>query len=776
MKKNVLQFVLLCFLYQMKTPVIAIAQSIPDKDWDYTFGGNLYDTLSVLKQTTDGGFVLGGRSKSGITGNKTQDTKGGLDFWIVKLNYSGVKQWDVDLGGNGNDVLSSVCETSSYNLVFGGYSNSGISGDKSQDNRGKYDFWIVKTSPSGIKIWDKRFGGSGNDILSEIRQTNDGGFILGGYSDSGADGDKSQAGQGANDFWIVKTDSNGIKLWDVRFGGCSDDNLFTILQTADGGYLLGGLTHSLITCGGDIEQAGYGGKDYWIIKTDASGNKLWTNRFGGDDRDILHSVIETSTGYLLAGTSASNIFGDQTNSKRGSDDYWLIYTDLNGAKIWDKRYGGNKADILNDFQKMSDGYILGGYSSSNVGGEKTHNPIGAKDYWLVKVDLNGNILWDKTVGGFENDELVSAQQGFDCGLILGGTSNSGVSGDKSETSFGYTDYWCVKLKADPPKYYFADLDADGYGDLHDSVSSCSPIAGLILVAGDCNDADNKIHTGAAETCNGLDDNCNGIIDDNASAPILTGIISGAAIGTCKDTITYTITPVNGTIGYTWAVPSTVTILYGQGTTSLDVSFPANFISDTIKVYGYNDCGGGNVLKLNVTGKPAKPTKITGPGSVCANQQNISYSITPVFGATSYTWTPPSGVVITSGQGTINVKVNWGTTNGDLKVKSVNSCGSSATLKKTIKVTCKLSQHDDISVNVYPDPVSAQCNLEFYLNEESNITLRLFDMLGNEVFTRNDGFRINEYASSIDMNNFSNGIYLLEIAAGNKIIQKQIIKQ
>ncbi|MCY7409185.1 MAG: T9SS type A sorting domain-containing protein [Chitinophagales bacterium] len=775
MKQNVHKFLIIIFTLNSTFSTLSSAQSAPDKDWDYTFGGQQSDTLSTMKQTSDGGFMLAGRSSSSISGNKTQNTKGLSDYWIVKLNYAGVKLWDYDFGGSSYDVLTSFCETSSGNFIFAGYSNSGISGDKSQETRGKYDFWIVKTNASGIKIWDKRYGGSNNDLLIDIHETTDGGFILGGYSDSGADGDKTQTSQGANDYWIVKTDSNGNKLWDARFGGCSDDNLFTVIQTTDGGYLLGGLTHSLISCGGDIEQAGYGGKDYWIVKTDANGNKQWTNRFGGNDRDILRSIIETASGYLLAGLSASDVVGDQTNAKRGKDDYWLIKTDLNGAKIWDKRYGGNKSDVLNDMHKTSDGgYVLGGYSASGISGEKTQNPNGGNDYWIVKIDSGGILEYDKTIGGFENDELSSVFQGVDCGLILGGTSKSAISGDKSENNFGSTDYWCVRLKADLPKIYFADADADGYGDLHDSISSCSPIAGRITTGGDCNDFNNTIHPGSIETCNGLDDNCNGIIDENAAAPQLSGAISGATVGVCKDTVTYSITAVNGALGYTWGALS-LTIVNGQGTTSADFSFPANFISDSIKVYAYNECGAGNILKLGVTGKPAKPIKITGPSSVCANSQNISYSISPVFGATSYTWTPPSGVVITAGQGSTNVKVNWGTVTGDIKVKSVNSCGSSGTIKKTVKVTCKVSDEQDL-VSIYPDPVHDQCNIQLSIHGESNGSIHLFDMMGNEVFYRNDGTQQNDYSTNFSMKNFSAGMYLLQVICGSKVIEKQIIKQ
>jgi len=166
-----------------------------------------------------------------------------LLLFLISLNLSAQstpsKQWDKDFGGNGGDQLNFSQQTSDGGYILGGYSFSGISGDKTEASRGSNDFWVVKIDANGAKQWDKRFGGTGSDALNSLQQTSDGGYILGGTSSSGISGDKTEASRGGNDFWVVKIDANGTKQWDKRFGGSGSDNLNSVRQTSEGGYILG---------------------------------------------------------------------------------------------------------------------------------------------------------------------------------------------------------------------------------------------------------------------------------------------------------------------------------------------------------------------------------------------------------------------------------------------------------------------------------------------------------------------------------------------------------
>ncbi|MEO8086226.1 MAG: hypothetical protein ABI763_05380 [Bacteroidota bacterium] len=208
------------------------------KMWDKRFGGMNDDYFISFQQTSDRGYILAGFSWSGINGDKTQLSYGSADYWVVKIDSLGNKQWDKDFGGTGADQLFSIQQTKDGGFILAGSSTSGISGNKTQDTVGLNDFWIVKLDSIGNQQWDKNFGGTNEDWLHIVQQTTDGGYILGGYSFSGINGDKTQANWDTTgstyDYWIVKTDSLGNKQWDKDFGGLGDDGLHSLQQTIDG--------------------------------------------------------------------------------------------------------------------------------------------------------------------------------------------------------------------------------------------------------------------------------------------------------------------------------------------------------------------------------------------------------------------------------------------------------------------------------------------------------------------------------------------------------------
>ncbi len=226
---------------------IAFAQNPLVKQWDYRFGGDWVDNMAAFQETADGGYILGGFSSSDANGNKSQPPQGNVDYWIVKIDDLGIQQWDARYGGTDADQLTCLQQTTDGGYILGGTTYSGIGGDVSQDSVAGADYWIVKTDANGTKLWDSRFGGTSDDELRCLQQTADGGYILGGFSNSPAGADKSQSNQGpyyTSDFWIVKTDSMGVKEWDKRFGGNDNDGCFSIKQTNDSGYILAVLSLS----------------------------------------------------------------------------------------------------------------------------------------------------------------------------------------------------------------------------------------------------------------------------------------------------------------------------------------------------------------------------------------------------------------------------------------------------------------------------------------------------------------------------------------------------
>ncbi len=419
-------------------------------EWQNTLGGSLDDRLYSVHQTIDGGYILGGYSSSSISVDKTENYLGGFDYWIVKTDAVGNIQWQNTIGGSATDYLHSIKQTYDGGYILGGSSYSGISGDKTENpviTVGWRDYWIVKTDSIGNIQWQNTIGGSNDDILNTIQQTFDGGYILGGWSHSNNSGDKTEIGFGLYDYWIVKVDGVGNIQWENTIGGNDYDWLRSIVQTSDGGYILGGSSLSNIS-GDKIENSA--NADYWILKIDSIGDIQWQKTIGGVQSDQLYSIQQTTDGgYILGGFSDSPISGDKTGDVIGSSgyyDFWIVKTDGAGNVQWQNTIGGSKYDRLFSMQQTADGgYILGGTSESNISGNKTELNLGDTDYWIVKTDSMGNIQWENTIGGGNSDELNSIEQTSDGGYIIGGYTLSDISGDKTENCLGYSDYWIIKL-------------------------------------------------------------------------------------------------------------------------------------------------------------------------------------------------------------------------------------------------------------------------------------------------------------------------------------------
>lgn len=434
-------------------PVGLLAQKTPQKAWDRVLGGTASDLVGALVQTPDGGYLLGSYSGSGIGGDKTHANRGQEDYWIIKLNANGVKMWDRSYGGSNWDYLSCFIPTADGGYLIGGTSLSGITGDKTEAFKGASDMWVLKLDASGNKVWDKTLGGNRGDGIEAMLQTPDGGFLLGGSSHSDVGQDKTQSNRGPNntdDFWLVRLDAQGNKLWDRTLGGSGADALRTMEPTADGGYILGGDTESGVS--GEKSEAGRGLKDYWIVKVDALGNKQWDRTFGGNGTDTFAEVHQTADGgYLAGGYSRSPASGDKSEPSLGTDDAWILRLDGAGNKLWDKTIGAAGYDWLYALQETQDGgIILGIRTDSGIGGHKTEPNKGtSNDFWLVKLDAAGNKLWDKAFGGSYSDILINMSQTTDGGYIMAGNIYQSTGGDITGTIKGSNDLWLVKTTADP---------------------------------------------------------------------------------------------------------------------------------------------------------------------------------------------------------------------------------------------------------------------------------------------------------------------------------------
>ena len=219
-----------------------------------------------------------------------------------------------------NDVFNDAILTPDGGYLLIGKSNSPIHGDKTQATRGSYDYWLVKVDPNGNKTWDKRYGGASNDEAHGVVAAPDGGYLILGTSNSSADGDKTQTSRGQSDYWAIKLDADGNKTWDKRYGGSLDETAASLVAASDGGYLMFGNSNS--QAGGDKSDAPLGQQDYWAVKIDGNGNKVWDKTYGGTSGDYAYSALATDDGgFLLLGYSSSGAGGNKTDPGAGDKDF-----------------------------------------------------------------------------------------------------------------------------------------------------------------------------------------------------------------------------------------------------------------------------------------------------------------------------------------------------------------------------------------------------------------------------------------------------------------------
>ncbi|HRH48920.1 MAG TPA: T9SS type A sorting domain-containing protein [Panacibacter sp.] len=417
--------------------------------WQKCVGGSSYDEARSIQQTKDGGYIMAGSSNSingDISGNHGKD-----DYLVVKFDAAGTILWQKSLGGSSSEAAWSIQQTKDGGYIVGGtsYSNDGdVSGHHGTDPNS--DYWIVKLDSIGTIQWQKSLGSPSGffsgfgDLARSIQQTKDGGYIVAG--DSWANGGDVSGNHGNGpDYWIVKLDSAGTILWQKSLGGSATENVHAIRQTIDGGYIVAGASFS-----NDGDVSGHHGdpnlilsSDYWIVKLDSAGAILWQKSLGGLSNEHCNDIQQTfDKGYIMFGHSNSTD-GD-VSGNHGNFDYWIVKSDSTGTIQWQKSFGGSNNEFGYSIRQTSDsGYILAGTSSSNDGDVIVNH--GYEDYWIVKLDNTGGILWQKSLGGSNSDIPYCIQETSDDGYIIAGwtlSNNGDVSGSH------VSDCWEVKLLSD----------------------------------------------------------------------------------------------------------------------------------------------------------------------------------------------------------------------------------------------------------------------------------------------------------------------------------------
>jgi len=428
---------------------------------DKAFGGSYPEAFGRI--ISDGTrLTIAGGGGSAISGEVTDticpSTTVPGDCWLVQFDAQFNIYWNKFIGGNANDNIPMPAYIEQdHTFLFSAESNSDSSCDKSEDAWAQEeDYWIVKIDTAGNKLWDRTYGGIFEDRFPKIIRLSTGEYIVCGNSDSPVGADKTAAPYGGWDYWALKLDINGNKLWDKVYGGTGQELAnsatiswnFSILADDDGKFLLAGSTNS--PASGDISQPQIGGVDIWVIKLDYAGNKIWDRRYGGSLGDWCSKIIKTADeGYIISGITGSPQDNDVSDPPRGSSDIWVIKLDSLGYKQWDKRYGGTGGESSSSIAEAPGGgyWICGTTGSDTASFEVSEDSYGGQDYWMLRIDGAGNLLWDKRFGGpglweYAQDFVIMDDES----IFLCGTASAGTSAVKTDSGDGYSDYWVVHFK------------------------------------------------------------------------------------------------------------------------------------------------------------------------------------------------------------------------------------------------------------------------------------------------------------------------------------------
>ncbi len=414
-------------------------------EWQNCFGGSDMDySMDIIP--SDNGYIIVGNTYSD-DGNVSIN-HGSNDIWLIRIDILGNILWEKSYGGSESDGCARIfgSDENNYYILGGGVSSDGdISYDPYPNST---DFWILKIDSMGDIIWDKVVGGNGMDYIWTGTKTNDGGVLALGWTGSD-DGDVSVY-YGSYDMWMIKLNSEGETEWDFTIGTSGFDYGQAIIQTSDGGYLVGG--SSMVKEGGNLTCVPHSYKsDAILVKLDSLRNIEWQHCYGGSDYDGVYGIIETENGYVFSAYTDSND-GD-VSGWHGDTDIWIVKIDFYGNIIWQKCLGGSNGEIsYNIFQTNDTGFVILGQTRSYNGDVVGNHTLSEHDHdiWVVKLSGEGDLLWQQCIGGIgderidfgvikmnDNNYVIACQTDYGPSYDVECTPHAGV--------MNYPDFWVFEI-------------------------------------------------------------------------------------------------------------------------------------------------------------------------------------------------------------------------------------------------------------------------------------------------------------------------------------------
>ena len=409
--------------------IISFSQG-PGKEWARCYGTDGLDSFGAIEATPDSGYILAGRS----------ELSGDVQFSIVKTDRLGNIQWEKYYGGSHADAAIDITAAHNGGYIVVGFS---LSDNGNLDiNYGEEDFWILRLDANGNMLWNKVYGGSESDLAMQVTKTDDGNYVVAGITLSS---DIISGYMGEFDYSIIKLDDSGNILWEKILGGSGADyGPMMMKETPDHHLFLLGFTTS---ADGDV-SVNQGQWDIWLVKLDASGNLVWQKTYGGSGSDTGFDMLLLEDGGIAVLGQTNSADGDISSlGTNGGEDFWLLRLDANGNKLWDQVYGGNGLEEARTLLRVpsGNGYLLLGDSWSN----NFIDNYGYADFLVIRVDTGGTTEWVQHWGGADSDDMTAGGVNtWDGQYALAGTTYSAVLSSPDidvAGNHGYGDGWLIKL-------------------------------------------------------------------------------------------------------------------------------------------------------------------------------------------------------------------------------------------------------------------------------------------------------------------------------------------
>lgn len=705
-----------------------------------------------------------------VTGNTLTATNGD-DYVLVKYNNNGIQQWVYKYNGTVNST------DRAYGIVVntnGAYITGRSAGALGVDSA---DVVTIKVNKiTGTQIWLNRWNGSaalfdrGNEIASDLT----GNIFVAGESYSLTGGD---------DFATIKYDDAGNILWHHEYNGTGngEDAGKVIVVDVVGNVISSGYTSS----------SGFNGFDATTIKFCPSistpvfntGSTVVCRNQTGVVFTITPVAGATSyTWTVNSGATISSGQGTTTISVNFSASATSSNISVVANGICSVSSAANYAYSVALASPVIPGSITG--SAINCANTTT-------TFSITPVVNATSYLW--TIPA--NTSIVSGQGTTSITLSFSAGWISGTLSVKSINCFGNSGNKSKSLKSKPstPGAITGVFNGvcPGTNSVSYSIASVAYATTYTWLA----PTNGTIISGQGTTSVVINYNAsfsNGIISVTAgngcgissartatvlSVPSTPSSITGLSYNVCNaGTQNYSIAAIAGATGYTWTVPAGVTLLSGQGTTTISVSYPSGFVSGIISVYAFNGCGNGIAKTITCFAKPATPATISGLSSVCANQSAVAYSIQPVNGATNYTWVVPAGATVATGQGTNSITVNFGINGGNVSVYASNACANSALKSLAVTINCRTEDLSENEIELYPNPTSDLIHVVFQGEKNENAQMKIYNSVGQLMVNENIFTYSGLNDETIDVSAFAKGGYIIFIENGKALLSKIFIVQ